>query len=101
MTSAHFHPRVSGLEPCLRTTVTGDTQASLELFDLTDTADDSFIVPCLRLDVAMTERGALEALVVAVEHDETFTVRVLHERGELVYQLDEHGELILVRDTRA
>jgi hypothetical protein len=92
VTAEHFHPLVSGreIEPCMRTTVTGHTQASLELFDLTD-RDERFIVPCLKVVSAMTEEGALGPVEVTVDPDEDFTVRV----GDLVYRLV-GGELVRV-----
>jgi hypothetical protein len=89
--SEHFHPLVRGREivPCLRTTVTGHTQASFELFDLTDDANAGLIVPCLRVDSVMTEDGALGRLEVTVDPDEDLIVRV----GTRVYRLV-GGELV-------
>jgi hypothetical protein len=66
-----------------------DTQASLELFDLTD-ADERFIVPCLRVVSEMRPDGALGPVEITVDPDEQLTVRV----GDLVYRLVD-GALVL------
>lgn len=75
----HVHPLAlppdpadGEIQPCIRTTIVGESLATFEAFDLTE----GDIVPCIRVETEMLP-GALGAVAVAIDPElRSFTVQV-------------------------
>ena len=63
--ATHFHPTEGGIIPCVRTTIEGHSLATYELLD----AAAGAIVPCVKVESAMLEGGAIGAVAVTIDPD--------------------------------